>query len=102
MAYQTITVTQADGVATIMAYAGICGLDNLQPHSDPYWVPKSYEEILSLVWARLPDSARLVVNAVTVENQTLVTRWHARHGGELRRRAAGLWKHRARAGSRIP
>ncbi len=43
------------------------------------------EEILSLVWARLPDSGRLVVNAVTVENQTLVTRWHARHGGALRR-----------------
>ena len=27
---------------------------NIQPHSDPYWVPKSYEEVLSLVTGDRP------------------------------------------------
>ncbi|MDX2707861.1 precorrin-6y C5,15-methyltransferase (decarboxylating) subunit CbiE [Streptomyces sp. PA03-6a] len=43
--------------------------------------------LLEACWAALRPGGRLVANTVTLESETLLARWYARHGGELVRLA---------------
>ncbi len=44
-----------------------------------------YSAALETVWKLLPQGARLVANAVTLESEALLTGWHGQKGGELMR-----------------
>ncbi len=43
------------------------------------------EALLEALWAKLAPGTRLVANAVTLESEALLTRWHAAKGGSLLR-----------------
>ncbi len=43
------------------------------------------EDMLSALWDRMPSGTRLVLNAVTLETEALLIRWHGDQGGHLLR-----------------
>jgi hypothetical protein len=51
--------------SSIMAYAGICQTDNLQPHSDPYWSQRSFDEIVAHTSAAESNIAEVQMGVLT-------------------------------------
>ena len=43
------------------------------------------EDVLQAIWHRITPGTRLVANAVALETQALLIRWHGMHGGQLLR-----------------
>ncbi len=57
--------------STIMAYAGVCGTDNLQPHSDPYFHSSSVEQITAYVMTGSGSTCPLL--SATANNAPMVS-----------------------------
>jgi hypothetical protein len=65
-----------------MAYAGICGTDNLQPHSDAYWSQRSFDEITTYTSAAETNLAE-VQNGVLTGFGTAGQQFQLGYNGQL-------------------
>jgi precorrin-6Y C5,15-methyltransferase (decarboxylating) len=66
-------------IVTARAPAALAGL----PEPDAIFVGGGGADVIEAAWSLLPAGRRIVVNAVTLETQSIVADYQARHGGEL-------------------
>ncbi|MEJ7892950.1 MAG: reprolysin-like metallopeptidase [Solirubrobacteraceae bacterium] len=57
---------------SIQAYAGICGADDLQPNSDPYFSQQSVDDILGYVTSNLPNEEEEGTQVTTANRSPVV------------------------------
>ena len=61
------------------------GLGNFPPPDAVFIGGGASQDLLAALWSLMPQGARLVANAVTLESEALLIAWAGRHGGTLLR-----------------
>lgn len=88
-----LRATRAESNAAALGVDRLCVVQGSAPEVLEGYAPPdavfigggSSEELLNAVWASLPTGTRLVANAVTLESEALLARWHGMKGGTLLR-----------------
>jgi precorrin-6Y C5,15-methyltransferase (decarboxylating) len=70
---------------TVIEAPALAAIETL-PTPDAVFIGGGADDaLLSRLWSLLPQGTRLVVNAVTLDTESLLVNWSARHGGTLTR-----------------